>query len=138
DGGDPRIQALSYASGRLYMTFQTGVTDENSRWVVGGAYVVLSPTYRNGVLSAQVMSEGYLVVNGNHLLRPAIAVNAQGNGAIGVTLSGLTGNYYPSAAYIPYQNGTAPNTLKIVAPGQSPEDGFSGYGAFGGGGVARW
>ena len=136
DGGDTRVQSLWYAAGLLHMTFATGVNDANGTRVVGGAYVVLSPTYRSSVLDAQVMNQGYLFVNGNNLLRPALAVNAQGAGAIVVTLVGV--NYYPSAAIIPFTALSTPSTLQVAAAGALPEDGFSGYPTGGGFGVARW
>ena len=135
DGGDPRVQSLTYAGGRLYMTFQTGVNDANGRWVVGGAYIVLSPTYRGSTLAAQVLSQGYLLVNSNHLLRPYLAVNAQGTGAFAVTLVGP--NWYPSAAVIPYKALTAPAAIDVAGVGALPEDGFSGYPPYNSG-LARW
>lgn len=112
------------------------MNDQNGSWVVGGAYIVLSPTYRSGVLAAQVINEGYLVVNGNHLLRPAIAVNALGVGAIAVTLTGQ--DWDPSAALIPFSTSATPSTLEVAAAGYLPEDGFTGYPSGGGAGVARW
>jgi len=142
DGGlDNRVLGLTYSTGRLYLTFQTGVSDVNGAYVDGGAYVVLSPTFRNGALAAQVLNEGYLLLSGNHLLRPAIAVNSQPipTGAIAVTLTGP--NYYPSAALIPFQTFNTPTTIEIAAPGALPEDGFTGYPAIpasGGSSVARW
>jgi hypothetical protein len=136
DGGDVRVQAVSYASGRLYVTFGTGVLDESGQQVIGGIYVVLSPTFRAGVLAGKILSQGYLYVNGNDLLRPAIAVNAQGNGAVAVTLTGR--QYYPTAAVIPFRTGVAPTFVEIAAAGALPEDGFSGYSIGGGFGVARW
>jgi hypothetical protein len=138
DGGDTRVQALTYASGQLFMTFQTGVTDQNGTWVVGGVYIVLSPTCRGipCVLAARVVNQGYLLVNGNHLLRPAIAVNARGVGAIAVTLVGPS--WYPSAALIPFSSSATPTTIQIAAQGTGPEDGFTGYAGYGGDGVARW
>jgi len=142
DGGlDNRVQGLTYSTGRLYLTFQTGVSDVNGVYVDGGAYVVLSPTFRNGTLAAQVLNEGYLLLSGNHLLRPSIAVNSQPipTGAIAVTLTGP--NYYPSAALIPFQTFNTPTTIEIAAPGALPEDGFTGYPAIpasGGSSVARW
>jgi hypothetical protein len=138
DSGDDRVQSLTYAGARLYLTFETKLTDQNGNTVVGAEYVVLSPTYRNGVLAAQVLNQGYLLVTGNHLLRPSLAVNAQGVGAIAVTLVGSAGNYYPSAAFIPFQTSVIPTTLEIAAPGAFPEDGFTGYPIGGGDGVARW
>jgi hypothetical protein len=137
DGGDSRVQSLSYAGGSLYMTLQTGINDQNGNWVVGGAYIVLSPTFRSSVLAAKVVNQGYLLVNNNHLLRPEIAVNAQGAGAIAVTLVGV--NWYPSAALIPFaSSASTPTTIQVAATGALPEDGFTGYVAEGGDGVARW
>lgn len=138
DGGDSRVQSLSYASGRLYLTFQCGIFDQNGTFVVGGAYIVLSPAFINGVLNALVLNQGYLVVTGSHLLRPALAVNARGNGAIAVTLVGRAGIYYPSAAFIPFQASSTPTSVQVAAPGFFPEDGFTGYPSAGGSGIARW
>jgi hypothetical protein len=135
DGGDNRIQALVYASGQLFLTLETAVVDQNGRSLVGGAYMVLSPTYR-GALAAKVLNQGYLLVTGNHLLRPAIAVNAQGVGAIAVTLVGAS--WHPSAAFIPFASSATPSALEVAAAGSLPEDGFTGYAAYGGDGVARW
>lgn len=136
DGGDTRVLALSYASGRLYLTFQSGFVDQNSQRVVAAVFAVLSPTYRSGVLAGQALNQGYLFVTGNHLLRPAIAVNAKGAGAIGVTVTG--NDWYPSAAVIPFQSFSVPSAIQVVAPGAFPEDGFTGYPSGGGAGVARW
>lgn len=136
DGGDCRVQALSYAGGRLYLTFSTGITDQTGRFEVGAAYVVLSPTYRGGVLAATVLNQGYLVINNNHLLRPAIAVNAQGTGAITATLVGP--DWYPSVAMIPFSTFSTPSTLQVGVVGTQPEDGFTGYPGGGEVGVARW
>jgi hypothetical protein len=136
DGGDNRVQALTYAGGRLYVTFPTGVVDENGHYEVGGAFVVLSPTYRSGVLGANVINQGYLLVNGNNLLRPAIAVNADGSGSITATLVGP--DWYPSAVVIPFDTFSTPSSLQVAGIGTLPEDGFSGYPGDGTAGVARW
>ncbi len=136
DGGDPRVLSVSYAGGRLFVTFQAAVSDQNGTFVDGGAYIVLAPTVRNGVVAASVVSQGYLYVNGNHLLRPSIAVNSQGRGAIAVTLVGP--DWFPSAALIPISAASAPTTLQVAAAGTLPEDGFTGYPDYGGVGVARW
>jgi hypothetical protein len=138
DSGDARVQSLSYAGAKLYVAFETKLADSNGATVVATEYAVLSPTFRNSVLAAQVLNQGYLLVNGNFLLRPSLAVNAQGAGAIAVTLVGSAGDYYPSAAFIPFQTSVVPTTLQIAAPGALPEDGFTGYPVGGGNGVARW
>jgi hypothetical protein len=137
DGGDSRVQSVAYAGGRLYVTLATQVTDEVGHNFVGGAYVILSPTFR-GVLSSFTLRQGYLRVSNNHLLRPAIAVNPQGQGAIVVTLVGP--DYYPSAAFVAIDTFSTASILQIAAPGVSPEDGFTGYpdNGFSTTGIARW
>ena len=138
DGGDTRVLSLSYAGGNLYVTFATNVPDPvTSASLVGGAFVVLTPTIQNGVVSVTALSQSYLVVENNHLLRPAIAVNAQGQGVIAATLVGP--NWYPSAAFIPIDGpSTPPSIILITAPGGMPEDGFTGYPGGGVQGTARW
>lgn len=44
--------------------------------------------------------------------------------------------YYPTAAYSPVTSQAG--NVRIAGAGLSPEDGFSGYPAAGGPGVARW
>jgi hypothetical protein len=136
DGNDSRVLSLCYSGGRLYLTLATQVTDDSGVGRVGGAYFILSPTLRTGVLAATVVRQGYLQAGGNHLLRPAIAVNPQGRGAIVFTLVGP--KYFPSAAFLPIDVASTSSTLQIAASGAGPEDGFSGYLEPGLQGVARW
>ena len=132
DGGDNRIQSVTYAGSRLYVTAASQVLDDTARRVVGIAHVTLSPVFRAGALAASVVRQGYLGVRQNHLLRPALAVNARGEGAIAATLVGP--NYYPSAVYVPFTSGTTPTMVFLAAAGSGPQDGFTGYE----GGPARW
>jgi predicted pyridoxine 5'-phosphate oxidase superfamily flavin-nucleotide-binding protein len=76
------------------------------------------------------------MVNGNHVLRPAIAVNSKGRGAIAITLTGA--DWFPTAALIPFETSTTPAAIQIAGLGVLPEDGFTAYPNFGGAGVARW
>ena len=125
DGGDTRIQSVVYSGGRLYVTLGTQVIDANSNILAGGAFVVISLAIRGGLMTASALRQGYLLVNGNHLLRPAIGVDAQGRGAIVFTLVGP--GYYPSAAFVPFSAFAAGGTLQVAAAGAFPEDGFSAY-----------
>jgi hypothetical protein len=136
DGSDSRVLSVCYSGGRLYATLATQVTDDNGVGRVGGAYFILSPTLRSGVLAASVLRQGFLQVTGNHLLRPAIAVNPQGKGAIVFTLVGPS--YFPSAAFLPIDAVSTATTLQIAGAGAAPEDGFSAYLDPGLQGVARW
>ena len=136
DGGDTRIQSASYAGGRIYTTMATAVNDANGLQVVGGGFVILSTAFRGGILGASVLRQGYVAVTGNHLLRSAIAVNAQGRGAIAATLVGP--GHFPSAVYMPIETFSGPLSVQIAAPGTGPEDGFTGYPGGFGAGLARW
>jgi hypothetical protein len=136
DGGDLRVQALSYAGGRLYTSWATQLIDEAGRQVVGGAFVILSPTFRNGLLAAPVFRQGSFAVKNNHLLRPGIAVNPQGSGVIAATLVGP--DYYPSAVYLPLTFTTGPASVQLTGFGAGPQDGFTGYPGGFGAGLARW
>ena len=138
DGGDTRILSLSYSVGRLYATLQTAVIDDAGHTLVGVAYFIISPAFRGGVLTASVLRQGYVVVGQNHLLRPSLAVNSDGRGAIVFTLVGP--NYFPSAAFVQIDTFSTGSTIQVAGPGASPEDGFSGYPNIGFSvqGLARW
>jgi hypothetical protein len=138
DGSDARVLSITYVAGRLYVTFGTEVSDGNGHLLVGAAYVIFSPTFRGGLLAANVLGEGYLITNNNSLMRPAIGVNAQGKGAIVFTLVGP--DYFPSAAFVPINAFSAGTAIHLAAAGTQPEDGFTGYPDLGfpSQGVARW
>jgi hypothetical protein len=138
DGGDNRILSVINAGGHLYASLATQVVDENGRRLVGGAYFILSPMFRGGLLSVGVVRQGYLLVSNNNLLRCAIGVNSEGRGVVAFTLAGP--DYYPSAAFVAIDAFTTGSTVQIVASGVSPEDGFTGYPNVGitRQGVARW
>lgn len=136
-GRDSRVLSLVYAAGRLYAAFGTEAIDKNGKRLVAGAWAVLFPSLRGLELAAPVWRSGYLMVTNNNVLRPAVAVTAQGQGAIAFTLLGP--DYFPSAAYVPITDFTPGTTSRIAALGVAPQDGFSGYdgaGAFAG--IARW
>lgn len=136
DGGDTRVLSLTYAGGRLYTTFSTSVLDQDNNNVVGGALVVLSPTLRGSVLRASVLNESQLVVKGNNLLRPSVAVNPHGIGTVSATLVGPA--WYPSAVFIPMSTFATAPTAYVAAAGTAPEDGFTGYTGGFETGTARW
>jgi len=137
DGGlDSRILSVVYSGGRLFATFATQVEDETGQGLVGGGYVILSPTFRNGVLAASVLKQDYLLTKNNNILRPAVSVNAQGRGAITFTLVGP--DYYPSSAFVPVDTVSLPSAIQIAAAGTAPEDGFTGYPGGSQPGIARW
>ena len=141
---DSRVLSATYSGGRLFVSLASEVLDANNNPAVGCLYVVLAPTFRNGVLGASAPTkQGYLAATNNHILRPAISVNAQGRGVIAFTLVGP--DYYPSAAFATIDlTSSTPSAIQVVGAGFLPEDGFTGYGPVpacptcNGSGIARW
>ena len=136
DANDNRMNQVVFAGGRLYSAVNTVVKTENAPTRNGIAYFVLAPNVSGGPLSATMANQGYISVNRAHAVFPSVAVNGAGVGAIAFTLSSK--EMYPSAAYATIDASGAVGDVHIAAPGELPEDGFSGYAAFGGARVSRW
>lgn len=135
DSGDYRVLSVAYSAGRLWATLGSEVTDGHGAQRMAAAYFALSPKIVGGKLSAKVFTQGVISETGVNLLRPAIAVNAQNKGGIVFTLVGP--NDFPSSAFVPISEVTV-GPINIARAGNEPEDGFTGYVAFGGSGTARW
>jgi hypothetical protein len=65
-----------------------------------------------------------------------MAITPSGKGVIGFSVTGP--DYYPSAGYATLDAKSGAGAIQIAAAGLGPEDGFTGYTAFGGAGEARW
>src|SRR5436190_19841493 len=87
-----------YAAGNLFGAVDTVVKTENAPARAGIAYFAVTPHISRGVVSASMFNQGYISVNGAHVMFPSVAVNNSGVGAIAFTLSSLTN--YPSTAYV--------------------------------------
>ncbi len=135
DAGDVRVLSVVFSAGRLWATLGTEVTDANGAQRMAAAFFALSPKIVGGTLSASVITQGVISETGASLLRPAVAINAQNKGGMVFTLVGP--NDFPSSAFVPINDVTV-GPIHIARAGNEPEDGFSGYAAFGGSGTARW
>ncbi len=135
DFGDQRVLSVCYSGGRLWATLNSVVINQNGFERLAADYFALSPSVQGRFLTARLITQGSITESDADLLRPAIAVNAQQKGAIVFTLNGP--HDYPSSAFIPI-NGTTPGQIQIARAGNEPDDGFTGYRAFGSNGVARW
>jgi hypothetical protein len=135
DPGDYRIVSANYSAGRLWATLGSVETDTqgNTRHVAD--FFAISPQIQGKFLTATLITQGSVAPVGANALYPAIAVNARQQGGMVFTLVGP--NNYPSSAFVPINNTTA-GPIQISRAGNEPEDGFSGYRALGGNGVARW
>lgn len=133
---DQRMQQAVFTQGRIWSALTTMVAVENEATPHAGiAYFGLTPLLRaDGSLQATIFRQGYVAAKDSDLFYPALALNANGEGAIAFTLSGA--DRYPSAAFVSFdQHG--PGNIQIAAAGADPQDGFSGYSYFGGEGSAR-
>ena len=105
---------------------------------MGIAYFVVGAVGTGVGVFAHIVHQGYVAVDRENVLFPSIAVNRLGIGAMAFTLSGP--DFFPSAAYVRFALRRPAGAIHVSAAGVLPEDGFSGYTAFGSPtpGVARW
>jgi hypothetical protein len=135
DPGDYRIVSANYSAGRLWATLDSEVIDAQGVKRHVANYFAIAPQIQGKFLTATLITQGRIAPIGANALYPAIAVNARQQGGMVFTLVGP--NNYPSSAFVPINNTTA-GAIQISRAGNEPEDGFTGYRAFGGNGVARW
>jgi len=139
DSLDSRMQQVTFAGGRLFGAHGTaldvGASPSTVAQKAGVAWYITTPaTASNGNLTTAVLHQGRIATAGNNLLMPALGVRPNGSAVIGVTLAGA--DHYPSAAYVDLAANGTTGSIKVLAEGVGPEDGFAGYRGFGGG--PRW
>lgn len=132
---DDRMQQVVFANGSLWTALNTVVKPPNGPVRAGIAWFVVTPSMTAATLSATMTSQGYVVADQQNVAYPSIGVNALGKGVMTFTLVGP--NYFPSAAFTTIDKVNGTGSIQIAGPGAAPDDGFTGYGAFGGR-VARW
>jgi hypothetical protein len=130
---DTRMTQVTYANGKLWGALSTAVAGGSK---VGIAWYVINPQVNVHGVSGSVINQGTLALAGNNLMFPALAVTPSGRGVIGFSVAGP--DHYPSAAYATLNAISGAGPVHIAAEGVGPEDGFTGYVAFGGNGVSRW
>ncbi|HEV2014542.1 MAG TPA: hypothetical protein VGR77_11770 [Candidatus Dormibacteraeota bacterium] len=144
NANDSRMNQVVLANGKLYGAVNTAVTGHGQPPRVGIAYFVVAvgagENNQNGQargdeggVSAQIARQGYVAVNGENVLFPSIGVNENGQGAMVFSLSGP--EFFPSAAYVRFNEDGVHGPIHVAALGVLPDDGFSGYG---GNGIGRW
>jgi hypothetical protein len=136
-GNDDRMNQTYYADGRLWSGLNTAVKTANGRTRVGIAWFIVEPSWSGNDLEGDLVNGGYISINRNNVLFPAVAVNADGEGAIAYSVVGP--NFFPSAAYSRIdENGVGP--VEIIGPGAGPADGFTGYRSLApsNAGINRW
>jgi hypothetical protein len=132
-GNDDRMNQVVFAAGNLWAGVNTSIAGDDSTRL-GIAWFEVRPSLQHGQLDAAVQNQGYLSVSGQNVIFPSIGVNQSGQAVMAFTLVGR--RFYPTAAYSTVTNEAG--DVRIAGAGVGPEDGFTGYSAYGGSGVARW
>jgi hypothetical protein len=122
---DDRMNEVKYVNGRLWGAVNTVVKTANGPTRVGIAYFVAAPSVSGGQVAATMVTQGYVSVDHENVLFPAIGINSAGKGAMTFTLVGP--DFYPSAAYVLIDATNGASAVHIAQAGAGPEDGASGY-----------
>jgi hypothetical protein len=152
DANDGRMQQVTFFKGKLYGALDTKVRvggGEDGRDVAtsearssgkgeeraGIEWFIVRPKMDDRKLEAETRRSGYVAVAGNDAIYPAIGVSSSGKAIMAFTLTG--NDNYPSAAYAQLREEDDNATVRVIAAGAGPQDGFSGYNSFAASGVAR-
>jgi hypothetical protein len=128
DSLDSRMQQTWYVNGMLWGASGTAV-QVGGELKAGIAWFAVSPKINGaGKVQGQVKKQGYIALANNNLTMPAIAMGANGKGAIAFTVMGE--DYYPSAGYVTINTNGSVGPIHIAAAGLGPTDGFTSYKAF--------
>jgi hypothetical protein len=128
DSLDGRMQQVWYANGMLWGSNGTAV-NVGGELKAGIAWYGVSPKINGaGKVEGQVKQQGYVALANNNLTMPAIAMGANGKGAIAFSVLGE--DYYPSAGYVTITVDGAVSPIHIAGTGLGPDDGFTSYKAF--------
>ncbi len=130
---DDRMNQVVFADGLLWSGVNTIIGD-GSR--TGIAYFIVKPAWKDGKLASHIAGQGYVSLEGQSVYFPSIGVNAKGQAVMGFSFSGP--KYFPSTGYVSLSEDGKAGKVHVAGAGQLPDDGFSGYAAFGGPGFGRW
>ena len=128
DSSDTRMQQTWFVDGTIWGAASTGVRVAGKE-KAGIAWFAVTPDFDdNGNLTAEMDHQGYLALAGNNLTYPALAMGANGKGAIAFSVMG--NDFYPSAGYASISSDGEVGALHIAGAGLGPTDGFTSYAAF--------
>ena len=137
NANDSRMNQVTFANGKLFGGVNTVVKSRGQADRVGIAYFVVdAQSQGEDDVAATIAKQGYVAANGANVMFPSIGLDANGVGAMGFSLSGP--NFFPSAAYVRFNNDGPRGSIHIAGAGMLPDDGFTAYQTFGGTGIGRW
>ncbi len=134
DSGDSRMMQVTFADGVLWGALDTELTVQGTPQAAIEWFAV-RPQVDAGALEAGVAANDYLSLPGDNVIFPAIGMTSSGHGVIAFTVVG--GDRFPSAGVAALE-AEGVGRVRIVAEGQGPQDGFSGYRPFGNPPRPRW
>jgi hypothetical protein len=123
DSSDTRMLTVQYANGTIWGALDTALT-------IGGVnqaaveWFTVDPKVHGSGVSYSLHKNGYLGLDRNNVIYPAIAVTEGGNAVMAFTVVGK--DHYPSAGYAPMDTDGV-GAISIAAEGLGPQDGFTGY-----------
>ena len=130
NANDDRMNQVVYSNGQLWAGLNTATnlpdTSAVAYFVVHAGGATFAPSLAGG---------GYVAIDRGSVLFPSIGVNDSGRAVMSFSVSGPS--MYPSTGYAAVTTG-GPGAVHIAGVGAQTDDGFTGYPAFGGNGVARW
>lgn len=130
NANDDRMNQVVYSKGQLWAGLNTATKLPDSSaiayFVVGASGATFKPTVAGG---------GYVAIDQGSVLFPSIGVNDAGQAVMAFSVSSRS--MYPSTGYASVTT-NGPGAVHIAGVGAQTDDGFTGYPAYGGTGVARW
>jgi hypothetical protein len=121
------MSEVEYAQGRLWAATGAGVGRYDAKRD-GVLWFQVNPSFSDGRVDGTVVHQGYVAVDTNSLMYPAIGVNAAGQGAMVMSMAGPT--VYPSPSYIRMDRSGTSGPVRVPDFGNRPDDGFTCYEAF--------
>ena len=125
------MSEVEYAGGRLWAATGTAVKDADPATTArrnGVLWFQVNPRMVDERVEGRVVRQGYVAVATNSLTHPAIGVNADGQGAMVMSMVGPT--VYPSPAFIRMDRGGTDGPLRVPDFGRRPAEGVSCYATF--------
>lgn len=121
------MSEVEFAADRLWGAIGTSVGGNDDRRD-GVLWVQVRPSFRDGRVDGTIAEQGYVAVPTNNLMYPAIGVNADGEGAMVMSVAGRT--IFPSPSYVPMDLNGVDGPVRVPEFGSRPDDGFTCYAAF--------
>jgi hypothetical protein len=136
NSNDDRMNQTVYVDGQIWGALNTVLKSPTGATRTGIAWFGVTPD-SSGTLDGEVTAQGYVAVQNNNVVFPAVAADQQGNVLVGYSLVGP--DFYPSAAYS-WIGADGTGDVNVAKWGVGPADGFTGYVSLdpGDGGVERW